>query len=232
MTRLPVAERRKALIEATIRVVVRDGVAAASTRAIAAEASMPLASLHYAFGSRDALLRAVAEEVTGAELVAARDGLLLLDEDAGPVPLVQLLLVAVDRYVDLLAEHPERELALAELTVHARRTGTGDLLDHLRAVYLAAAEQSLLQAAAQARVRWTLPVPEVAQALVMLLDGLTWSWIGQRDEAGARRTGRFAAHALARLAEPLVPAEASGAAPGSDLVQQSASAAPHPGTTP
>jgi AcrR family transcriptional regulator len=203
MTRIPVVERRRALVEATIRVIVRDGVAAASTRTVAAEAQMPLASLHYAFGSRDALLRAVAEEVTAAELTAARDGLLLLDEGAGPMPLVDLLVVAVDRFVDLLVEHPERELALAELTVHARRTGMGDLLDHLRAVYLAAAEQNLVHAAAQAQVRWSVPVPHVAEVLVMLLDGLTWSWIGQRDEATARRSGRFAAQALARLAQPV-----------------------------
>ncbi|MBU4335634.1 MAG: TetR family transcriptional regulator [Actinobacteria bacterium] len=203
MTRIPVAERRRALIEATIRVIVRDGVAAASTRAVAAEAQMSLASLHYAFGSRDALLRAVAEEVTDAELVAARDGLLLFDEGAGQIPLVELLQVGVDRFVDLLVEHPERELALAELTVHARRTGMDDLLDHVRAVYLAAAEQNLVHAAAQAHVRWTVPVAEAAQMLVMLLDGLTWSWTGRRDEAIARRSGRFAAEALARLAVPV-----------------------------
>jgi AcrR family transcriptional regulator len=202
MTRLPVAERRQALVEATIRVIVRDGVVGASTRAIAAEARMSLASLHYAFGSRDALLRAVVEEVTGAELDAARTGLLLFDEDAGGSRLDELLLVAVDRYVDLLVERPERELALAELTVHARRTGMSDLLDHVRAVYLAAAEQNLQQAAAQAQVRWSVPVAEAAEAVVMLLDGLTWSWIGQRDEQAARRSGRFAALALARLAEP------------------------------
>ncbi|MBU4215459.1 MAG: TetR family transcriptional regulator [Actinobacteria bacterium] len=203
MTRMPVAERRQALVDATIRVIVRDGVAAASTRAVAAEAQMPLASLHYAFGSRDALLRAVVEEVTGAELSAARDGLLLFDEGDGRTPIVELLLVAVDRYVDLLVEHPERELALAELTVHARRTGMDDLLDHVRTVYLAAAEQNLVHAAAQAHMRWTVPVADVAQLLVMLLDGLTWSWTGRRDEANARRSGRFAAQALARLAEPL-----------------------------
>lgn len=203
MTRMPVAERRQALVDATIRVIVRDGVAAATTRAVAAEARMPLASLHYAFGSRDALLRAVAEEVTGAELSAARDGLLLLDEGDGQTPIAELMLVGVDRFVDLLVERPERELALAELTVHARRTGMDDLLDHVRTVYQGAAEQNLVHAAAQAHVRWTVPVAEVAEHLVMLLDGLTWSWIGGRDEATARRSGRFAAQALARLAAPV-----------------------------
>ncbi|WP_159808779.1 TetR/AcrR family transcriptional regulator [Cellulomonas citrea] len=203
MTRMPVAERRQALVDATIRVIVRDGVAAATTRAVAAEAQMPLASLHYAFGSRDALLRAVAEEVTGAELSAARDGLLLLDEGDGQTPIAELMLVGVDRFVDLLVEHPERELALAELTVHARRTGMDDLLDHVHTVYQSAAEANLVHAAAQAHVRWTVPVAEVAEQLVMLLDGLTWSWIGGRDEGTARRNGRFAAQALARLAEPV-----------------------------
>lgn len=56
MSRLPVPQRRAALIEAALRVIARDGLAAATTRAIAAEAGMSLASLHYAFTSRDELI--------------------------------------------------------------------------------------------------------------------------------------------------------------------------------
>ena len=56
MPRIPAAERRVALIEAGLRVVAREGLAAASTRAIVAEAGMSLASFHYAFESRDAFV--------------------------------------------------------------------------------------------------------------------------------------------------------------------------------
>ena len=53
------AENRRAqLIEAAIRVIQRDGIPAATTRAIAAEADAPLASIHYTFGSKEEVVRA------------------------------------------------------------------------------------------------------------------------------------------------------------------------------
>ena len=56
VTRIPAAERRSALIEAALRVVARNGLAQATTRAIVAEAGMSLASFHYVFDSRDELI--------------------------------------------------------------------------------------------------------------------------------------------------------------------------------
>ena len=53
MARIPAAQRRDALIGAALQVVADRGVAAATTRAIVAEAGMSLASFHYAFESRD-----------------------------------------------------------------------------------------------------------------------------------------------------------------------------------
>ena len=43
MTRIPASERRTALIEAALRVVSRNGITQATTRAIVAEADMSLA---------------------------------------------------------------------------------------------------------------------------------------------------------------------------------------------
>lgn len=200
MTRISPADRRVALVEATIRVIARDGMAGASTRAITAEADMALASLHYVFGTREALLEAVVEKVTTDELEAAQAGLLPLE--AAGSGLDRLLGAALDRYVDLLVARPERELAVAELTVYASRTGMTDLLAHVRSVYLAAARQSLAEAARLAGTPWLVPLDAVAALLVTLLDGLTLGWLSHRDEETARATGRFAARTLARLAEP------------------------------
>src|SRR5699024_6117672 len=55
--RIPVAERRGALLTAAFTVIASRGLAAASTRAIVAEAGMSLASFHYAFDSREELLQ-------------------------------------------------------------------------------------------------------------------------------------------------------------------------------
>jgi AcrR family transcriptional regulator len=67
MARVPVPTRREALIEAALRVMERDGLTAGTTRAIVAEAGMSLASFHYAFASREELLRELVQRVVGQE---------------------------------------------------------------------------------------------------------------------------------------------------------------------
>ncbi|MCG2621375.1 TetR/AcrR family transcriptional regulator [Arthrobacter sp. I2-34] len=59
MARVPTAERRLQFVRAAARVIAHDGLAAATTRRIAAEADAPLASLHYCFRSKDELLQEV-----------------------------------------------------------------------------------------------------------------------------------------------------------------------------
>ncbi|MFB9378767.1 TetR/AcrR family transcriptional regulator [Kineococcus gynurae] len=52
--------RREDLVAAAARVLARDGVAATTTRGIAAEAGVPLGTVHYWFAGKDALLHEVA----------------------------------------------------------------------------------------------------------------------------------------------------------------------------
>lgn len=59
MARIPVEERSRQFIEAAARVIAAEGVAAATTRRIAAEAQAPLAALHYCFRSKEELLNEV-----------------------------------------------------------------------------------------------------------------------------------------------------------------------------
>jgi AcrR family transcriptional regulator len=60
------AQRRTQIIAATMRLIARDGVAALSTRTIAREAAVNLATLHHRFGHKDDLLLAVLDAATGA----------------------------------------------------------------------------------------------------------------------------------------------------------------------
>jgi AcrR family transcriptional regulator len=64
MAHVSAAERRPQLVRAAIDVMVREGVGAASTRAIAAELGIAQAMVHYVFGTKDELYRAVIEQVT------------------------------------------------------------------------------------------------------------------------------------------------------------------------
>src|SRR6478735_7534387 len=71
MARVPVAERRALLREAAWRVLLAEGVAGATTRAICAEAGMPQGAFHYCFASRDELLTELASVMLPRESTAA-----------------------------------------------------------------------------------------------------------------------------------------------------------------
>jgi|PersoiStandDraft_1058852.scaffolds.fasta_scaffold18726_4 TetR/AcrR family transcriptional regulator, regulator of biofilm formation and stress response len=219
MARIPVTERRQALVDAAIRVVARDGVAATTTRAVVAEAGMSLASLHYAFASREELLDAVIADVTEQERRAAEDGLLPFEDSTGPAPaMVDVIRAGLDRFLDLLIEDPLRERALLELILHALRTpGHEAVLAAQYDTYQRAAQSSLRTAARASRSRWRVPIPTAARLLVTLTDGITMAWLADRDTAAARVTVVFAAQALAALAEPLdLTTTLTGDDPGPD----------------
>lgn len=59
MTKVPAHERRAQLIDAACRVISRDGVLGATTRAIAREAGANQAAIHYVFGSKENLFSAL-----------------------------------------------------------------------------------------------------------------------------------------------------------------------------
>ena len=63
MDRLPMAERRAQLVRAALTVASRDGIEAATVRAIAAEAGVSLGVVHYCFEDKNELLREVGEAV-------------------------------------------------------------------------------------------------------------------------------------------------------------------------
>ncbi|VTR78003.1 TetR/AcrR family transcriptional regulator [Cellulomonas hominis] len=211
---MAVEDRRRSLIDAAIRVIARDGVAGATTRAVVAEAGMSLASLHYAFPSREHLMEAVIAEVTDQERRAAEAGLLPVvptPDDAEPPGLEDVIRDGLERFVDLVAADPAREQALLELALYAMRTGgQRAALVAQYAVYHESARATLATAAVATGSRWTVPLDQAARALVMVTDGLTTAWLADRDTAAARETARFAARALAALAEPV------GSAPDHD----------------
>lgn len=200
MPRIPAAERRAALIDAGLRLIARDGLAQATTRAIVAEAGMSLASFHYAFESREAFL----DELI-AVVVANEQQAVLPAPDVGPDggDLRAILEDGLLRYLDHLASDPEHEQAMLELTQYALRSPER----HPLAVaqyrrYAELAEQALATAAERAGAAWRKPVAEAAGVLVAFTDGITLTWLVHRDDAVARAAARAAADALSRMADP------------------------------
>ncbi|MFD4958624.1 TetR/AcrR family transcriptional regulator [Microbacterium sp. NPDC058389] len=198
--RTPVDARRAALVEAAVRVVSARGLSAASTRAIVAEAGMSLASFHYAFESRDELLDLLITEVLAKEEKA------VLPEQLEGRTLAELLHAGLTGYLDHLRADPAREQAMLELTQFALRARP-ELARDQYAQYTRIATAALEMAAHHTRSRWTVPVPTAARLLISFTDGITLTWLVDRDDALAESVVTAAAAALAQLAAPLTDAE-------------------------
>jgi len=196
VTRIPASERRAALIDAALRVVSRNGLAQATTRAIVAEAGMSLASFHYAFESRDELVDELITTVIGREQQAV-----LPDPITGQT-LREILEAGLLRYFEHLRADPEHEQAMLELTQYALRSPERHPLAAAQyARYAELAAHALELAAKQSGARWRSPVDRVARVLVAFTDGLTLTWLVERDDDAARAVVAAAADALTRMAD-------------------------------
>lgn len=196
MTRMPAPERRTALVEAALRVVAREGLARATTRAIVAEAGMSLASFHYAFDSRDELI----DELI--RTVVARERQAIVPELEPGASLRALLEDGLERYLQHLHADAELEQAMLELTQYALRTpDRHTLAAEQYARYTELAVGALELAAAHTGAVWREPVEHVARVLIAFTDGLTLGWLVDRDDEAARRVIHAAVEAVCGMAD-------------------------------
>ncbi|GAA4145370.1 TetR/AcrR family transcriptional regulator [Leifsonia shinshuensis] len=211
MTRIAPAARRASLVQAALRVIARDGVAAATTRRIVAEAGMPLASFHYVFASRDELMAELVNTVVAGEQTDLEPA---LDPATAPLELRAAIRSGLQHYLDGVRADPDREKAMFELTQWAlREPGFAPLARRQYDRYYELAERAARDAAELTGSSWRLPVAEVARLLVTLTDGLTIAWLVTRDDAAADRAIDFAADALAAIADVPQPVPAVPSAP-------------------
>ncbi|MCU1515205.1 MAG: hypothetical protein JWO10_2295 [Microbacteriaceae bacterium] len=205
MARVAATERRASLVQAALTVIARDGVHAATTRAIVAEADMSLASFHYAFTSRDELIREVISFVVDDQHRVSLATLENVPADAETPGsgIRSAVRAALQAYFDLLVEFPEREQAMFELIHYSLRTPElGKLPQVQHGSYRHMAVELLEAGAATLDISWTRPVEEVARVLVALTDGLTLAWLADRDDAAAGHLMDFIADSIAALAVP------------------------------
>jgi AcrR family transcriptional regulator len=173
---MPVKVRREALVEAAIRVMVRDGVARATTRAIVAEAGMTLGVFHYCFDSREELLRKVTRRLTDHNVSLAREAF------ASERDLRRAIARSLQAFWGRIEAAPKEELLGFELTQYAlRQEDLKDLARYQYANYLAALEEFLTSAADAARVEWTVPVATLARYVNATIEGLSLCWLADRD---------------------------------------------------
>ena len=201
--------RRDLLVQAAFRVIAEHGVEAATTRRISAEASMSLASFHYAFQSRDELLAELVARGTSDELATfiaplrppptrpgpANSG----HPDAGPAAdppeewilpadIGDLLKAGLMSYLESIIADPGRESAMITLAQYARRTtGLEHFAQRLYDRYYEIA-QTTLQAAAEAMdVEWATAPSHLAPLVVAATDGLTLAYLSTGNREVAER---------------------------------------------
>jgi TetR/AcrR family transcriptional regulator, regulator of biofilm formation and stress response len=108
-------ERRARFIAATVNVIREKGIAKATTRRIAEEAGVPLASLHYTFTRKEELLVATMKELAeaGQREVAAK-----VSEGMG---VANAAAVIVNAYIDWIKDSKVDQIVEYELHLWAHR---------------------------------------------------------------------------------------------------------------
>ncbi|MEU9776524.1 TetR/AcrR family transcriptional regulator [Streptomyces sp. NPDC047968] len=177
MPHVSAAERRPQLIRAAITLMTREGVAAGSTRAIAAELGVAQATVHYTFGTKEDLYREVMEQLTG-DLVAQVER--AAPQDAGFEGTIAALAGALWRTVE---EEGSGYRLLTELAMLALRTpGLGEARTaHYRQVN-EVTERILSETAARTGFTLAQPADLVARFFLAGFEGLTMQRLYVPDE--------------------------------------------------
>jgi AcrR family transcriptional regulator len=199
MARVPVAQRRWQLIEATIALLSREGVGAASIRRISEEADVPLGLVHYCFTSKQELIAETIRQLNTENTTAARAAL-SVPADAG-TDLRAMLTAAFRAYWTLVERSPRRQLLTYELNAYALRDKElAPIAEKAHREQLAGIRDLLDEIATASGRRWTVPVDDVARLVVTVTGGATLNWLNDRDSAAAQTTADLVVGALDALA--------------------------------
>lgn len=170
------SDRRAELLEAAIRVMARDGVAKATTRAIVNEADMTLGAFHYCFESRAQLLELVTETLTERYVAEVR-GLF-----APHKQIRDSVLDSLHAFWKGFEANPGEHQISYELTQYAlRNAGFENVAKRQYEIFLRAFASLLELAADSAGIEWTVPVPVLARYVQSVIDGLNVSWLVDRN---------------------------------------------------
>ncbi len=177
MARIPVAQRRRELIEAAVEVIATHGIDGATTRRIADQAEANVAMVHYCYDSKEDLFADVYEFVTGRyrEVIEGSDPHTTLPEAAR-----QILRGVMECYLESISF----TVTTFELVNWARRQHG----DRGIAVYdqaLASLRKALEEASSSQPLTAEL-LEEIVYVLATLADGFAVNWMTFGDVAAAR----------------------------------------------
>lgn len=173
--------RREQLAAAALRVMKREGISAATTRAITAEADMPHGVFHYCFRSKQELFTSLLDNDINVPLdeawdvvspgVSAEDGFKALFRSY---------------WGEVESDH-KQQLVLNELTAYALRDEKlKDLPGWEHGAYRKKIIHHLERFGTQANLSFRIPVDELAELILAALAGVTNSWLTHQDNDVAR----------------------------------------------
>ncbi|GAA1614116.1 TetR/AcrR family transcriptional regulator [Actinoplanes couchii] len=201
---IPADVRREKLADAALRVMKRDGITAATTRAICTEAGMAQSTFHYCFRSKQELYKALLSTDINVTLDAGTWP--TVDPSAGPAENVRLLLRA---YWSAVESDPATHLVLSELVNLAQRDPElSDLPNWQHQAYLDRATALTERFAAEAGLQLTIGTRQFAELVVAALSGIGSAWLSHRDDRTALESLDNFAVLFAGLTKPLPPGSA------------------------
>jgi len=213
MNRMPVAERREQLVEAALTVASRDGIEAATVRAVASEAGVSLGVVHYCFQDKDELLRAMAHAITERNTVHG------LEDLPRGLPAATAIEYAIEAVWASISGTRGSQLLSYELTTASLRNAELNqvAMEQYEGQWAAAA-QVLAAVGEAADISWTMEAEEIARIVVAVVDGYSLAWLVDGDAEKALRGLHGLGAYLATLTVPRDGAEATdpalAAAPG------------------
>ncbi|WP_448859820.1 TetR/AcrR family transcriptional regulator [Corynebacterium propinquum] len=190
--RIPAEQRRRELTAVAHTVMARDGAFGLTTRAVAKEAGVPHGSVHYAFHSKDELIRAVVRDdidrsTAAFRRFAAPEQANTPEHAASPaeqtVSPEGILHAAFASYADNLIGDPWEEAAQQELALMcARDEQLRVIMQESNASYRELIGSILDYLAAATGKTWAQPADMLAENILGALFGTAQLWLIDRDD--------------------------------------------------
>lgn len=190
--RIPAEQRRRELTAVAHTVMARDGAFGLTTRAVAKEAGVPHGSVHYAFHSKDELIRAVVRDDIDRSTAAFRRFATpeanTPEHAASPaeqaVSPEGILHAAFASYADNLIGDPWEEAAQQELALMCARDEQLRVIMQESNVSYRELIGSILDYLSTATGKtWAQPADMLAENILGALFGTAQLWLIDRDDA-------------------------------------------------
>lgn len=182
MPRLDIETRRSQLIDAAIRIALREGLDNTTVRRIATEAGVSLGTVHYCFDSKRALLEAVVESLVKADVPT--QGFVIEDENLSPAEAVRR---AFRYYWSLSGGQADRQRLLYELVAYlVRQEDPGPEL--ARRIFNRNYEivHDFVELFSERwQLRYGVSSEVISRMVIAMTDGVALAWLADGDDERA-----------------------------------------------